>query len=236
MAALPKIQEWKQQSVEDTQRKIEEDNAKKRPLIEIYKEKYPKEKPQWPRCDRVTIVAESEFVGEQIPFYNTYKKDGDESKKLFYPNKEYVLPTAPKWSLSLKSPTQLPTDNMKSRDEQYNEKMENMKSAKGLTDKDLMVDVSRSYKLMGERGRYPLKFHKPFDYANTDQYKTNHEQHPDTSPGPTHYWKMKGMDVNALPKDLTEDTEMYGRPAKIYYMNRKRTDFRVYKPMRRSVF
>jgi hypothetical protein len=47
---------------------------------------------------------------------------------------------------------------------------------------------------------------------------------------------MKDIDKNERPKDLVNETEVNGKPTKIYYMNRKRTDFRQYKPMRKSVF
>ena len=44
------------------------------------------------------------------------------------------------------------------------------------------------------------------------------------------------MDTNSVPKELQEEKEINGKMTKIYYMNRKRTDFREYKPMRKSVF
>ena len=47
---------------------------------------------------------------------------------------------------------------------------------------------------------------------------------------------MKDIDTNARPKEVEEATEVNGKPGKIYFMNHKRTDFRQYKPMRRSVF
>lgn len=237
-ASLPKIQEWKANAIEDAQKKIEEMKSKERPKIEIYKERYTKEKPQWPRCDRVTIVADSEYVGEQIPFYNTYAKKGEEpdKKKLFYPKKEFTWKKAPVWSFDNKSPTKLPTENMQTRDALYKEKIDNMKSAKNIQDKDLLIDIDRSYKLMNKRGKYPLTFHKPFDYAGTEQYKSNKEQHPDYSPGPQHYWKSKEFDTNSIPKEMSEEKEVNGKNIKIYYMNRKRTDYRIYKPTRGSVF
>ena len=38
------------------------------------------------------------------------------------------------------------------------------------------------------------------------------------------------------PKEVQEEKEIYGKPGKIYFMNHKMTDFRTYKPMRKSVF
>ena len=152
------------------------------------------------------------------------------------PKKEFTWRKAPVWSFDNKSPTKLPTENMQSRDAMYKEKIDNMKSAKNLQDKDLLIDIDRSMKAINRRGRYPLTFHKPFDYASTEQYKANREQHPDYSPGPQEYFKSKELDTNAIPKEAQEEKEMNGKTVKVYYMNRKRTDFRIYKPMRGSVF
>ena len=113
---------------------------------------------------------------------------------------------------------------MKAKQELYDQKIDHLKSAKNLTDKDLNIDVMRSYDAIRNRGRYPLIIHKPYDYANTDQYKLNKEQHPDFTPGPSHYWRMKDMDTNSVPKELQEEKEINGKMMKIYYMNRKRTD------------
>ena len=234
--ALPKIQEWKVNAIEEAQRHIDEQKEKERPILEIYKEKYTKEKPQWPRCDRVTIVADSEYCGEQVPYWNTFAKEGEEvdKKKLFYPKKDLTWKRAPSWPIKKK--VEPPKDQIEARNALLTEKIDNLKSAKGLTDKDLQIDIDRSHKLIEKRGKYPLTFHKDFDYRNTEQYKLREEQHPDYSPGPQHYWKNKGMDVNERPKELTEEKEEHGKNIKVYYMNRKRTDFRVYKPMRSSVY
>ena len=97
VASLPKIQEWKVNAIEDAQKNIEEMKSKERNKLDVYKERYTKEKPLWPRCDRVTIVADSEYVGEQIPFYNSYVKQGEEpdKNKLFMPRKEVTMRRAP---------------------------------------------------------------------------------------------------------------------------------------------
>ena len=48
---------------------------------------------------------------------------------------------------------------------------------------------------------------------------------------------MKDLDTNSIPKVLTEEKEIVpGKPGKIYFMNHKRTDFKQYKPLRKSVF
>ena len=183
-------------------------------------------------------MSDAEYVGERIPFYNTFAKEGEtiDKKNLFYPNKEPCLHKAPIWSFQFKKRTPFPNDQMAARESAFKERVENYKSGKNLTDKDLMIDVSKSYETVRNRGRYPLIIHKPFDYAGTDQYKLNKEQFPEFSPGPDYYWKMAGMDTNERPKQVEEEKEIDGKTRKVYYMNRKRTDFRISKPMRSSVF
>ena len=51
-----------------------------------------------PKCDRIFFVSDAEHVGEKMPFYNTYRKEGDDGaqsegegkkkkeKKLFFPS------------------------------------------------------------------------------------------------------------------------------------------------------
>jgi hypothetical protein len=236
---LPKIQPWKENGIENAKQKIEEAKSKVKTQWEKDKERYPKEKPWWPRADRVTVTSEAEYCGECVPFYNSSNKDEDEkdkNKKLFFPKKDFCLRRAPIWSFQGKNPTKLPTESMKSRDDMINEKIENFKGSKNITDKDLQIDVIGSHEKIRRRGRHFFEYKKPYDYANTEQYKLNKEQFPSFSPGPTHYWKMKDIDKNERPKEVQEDTEFNGKPSKNYFMNHKRTDFRQYKPMRRSVF
>ena len=236
---LPKIQPWKENAIEQAKTKIEEDKSKVKTQLQKDLEKYPKEKPWWPRADRVTVTSEAEYLGESTPFYYNNSKDGGEDKKdkkLFFPKKEFVLRRAPAWAFQGKNPTKLPTDNMRAKEDLIKDKIENLKNSKNITDKDLQIDVIGSHEKIRRRGRHFFEYKKPYDYANTEQYKSNKEQHPSFSPGPTHYWKMKDIDTNARPKEVEEATEINGKPAKNYFMNHKRTDFRQYKPMRKSVF
>ncbi len=236
---LPKIQPWKENAVEEANKKIEEDKSKVKTQLQKDLEKYPKEKPWWPRADRITVTSDAEYMGENVPFYYNNSKDEGEDKKgkkLFYPKKEFVLRRAPAWAFQGKNPTKLPTDNMKAKEDLIRDKIENLKNSKNLTDKDLQIDIMGSHEKIRRRGRHFFEYKKPYDYANTEQYKSNKEQHPSFSPGPNHYWKMKEIDSNIRPKEVEEATEINGKPGKIYYMNHKRTDFRQYKPMRKSVF
>jgi hypothetical protein len=92
----PKYDE-KIQWIEKAQERIKEfneKNSKKDQQAEI-KEKYAKYG-SLPKCDRILFVADAEHVGEKLPFYNTYVKEGDEEqivdkknkkqKKLFFPS------------------------------------------------------------------------------------------------------------------------------------------------------
>ena len=238
---LPKIQPWKENAIEDAKRKIEEDKAKIKTQFQKDLEKYPKEKPWWPRADRITITSEAEYMGENVPFYYNNSKDGGDEKdkkNLFFPKKEKLMRRAPIWSFQGKNPTKLPTDNMKARDDLIKEKIENLKNSKNLTDKNLEIDVIGSHEKIRRRGRHYFEYKKPYEYFNTEQYKSNKEQHPSFSPGPTHYFKLKKneVDTNTRPKEVEEATEVNGKPSKNYYMNHQRTDFRQFKPLRKSVF
>jgi len=213
---LPKIQPWKENAIEEAKRKMEEDKGKIKSQYQKNLEKYPKEKPWWPRADRITVTSEAEYMGENVPFY--------------YNNRI--------WSFQGKNPTKLPTDNMRARDDLIKEKIENLKNSKNLTDKNLEIDVIGSHEKIRRRGRHFFEYKKPYEYFNTEQYKSNKEQHPSYSPGPTHYFKLKKneVDTNVRPKEVEEATEINGKPSKNYYMNHQRTDFRQYKPLRKSVF
>ena len=179
-------------------------------------------------------------MGENVPFYYNNSKDEGEgkNKNLFFPKKEKLMKRAPAWSFQSKNPTKLPTDNMKTRDDLIRDKIENLKNSKNLTDKNLQIDVIGSHEKIRRRGRHFFEYKKPYDYANTEQYKSNKEQHPSFSPAPNHYWKTKKteIDINVRPKEVVEATEVNGKPSKIFYMNHQRTDFRQFKPLRKSVF
>lgn len=235
-ATLPQIPEWKTEGIQSVQTKMEEDEKAKKPYEQKVKEKYTKEKPLWPRCDRITILADAEFVGEQIPFYNTFKKEGDDpkSKKIFFPSKEFTWKKNPIWSI--KKPSELPNEQMKARDGILGEKFEALKDKRNLKDDELMVDVYRSIRLTDARGCYPMKIFPPFNYQ-TDQYKLAREGKPEFSPGPDKYWTTLPYNGKRTQKQEDEqEKEGLSQEKKIYYCRRGKTDKRVYKPMRSSVF
>ncbi|MCQ2820847.1 MAG: hypothetical protein MJ252_26615 [archaeon] len=89
-ASMPKIFEWRVKAIEDATARKEEAEKNKRSKIEKDLEKY-KGKPGWPRCDRINIMADAEYVGEQIPFYNSPSKEGEKVEKLFFPNVSIII-------------------------------------------------------------------------------------------------------------------------------------------------
>ena len=189
MANLPKIQPWKEGPIEDAKKNIEEQRSKEKTQYQKNIERYSKDKPQWPRCERVSVLSDAQHIGEMLPFYYTYHKEGEEidKKKLFFPSKKITWRRAPVWSMQNKSPTKLPTDNMKARDDAIKDKIDQLKSNKNITDKDINGDVIESYAKVKNHGRNYMSYKKPYDYGNTEQYKLNLEKFPRYSPGPQHY-------------------------------------------------
>lgn len=83
-----KITDEKQDIIDKTKEKFDEIAKEMQNADKKIKDHYRKF-PQSPRCDRVNILSDAMYCGEQIPFYNTfYKEEEDRSAKkaLFYPN------------------------------------------------------------------------------------------------------------------------------------------------------
>lgn len=120
-------------------------------------------------------------------------KDNNEKKNLFNPkiNFSSKFIRSPSWSFQNKNPMKIPNEQMENKMNIYKDKIENLKNQKNLSEKDLMIDVMRSYDLIKKRGIFLFTIRKPFDYSKTEQYKLNKENHPEFSLGPTHYWKSK---------------------------------------------
>jgi hypothetical protein len=93
----PKYDE-KIQWIDKAKERIKEFETKnKKDKIEVIKEKYAKFG-SLPKCDRIFFVSDAEHQGEKMPFYNTYRKEGEDEaqsegegkkkkeKKLFFPS------------------------------------------------------------------------------------------------------------------------------------------------------
>ena len=96
MIASEANQSHKQELVDKIKEQMEEDEKNKKTLTEKNKERYTKNNPQMSRCDRITVVADAEYCGEQVPFYHTfYGEDEDESERR---KKPLCFPTIDKTS------------------------------------------------------------------------------------------------------------------------------------------
>lgn len=82
--------EDKEDLINTIKENAEEDRKKKEITFEKrMKARYKGGRCQSARCDRITHIDEVEFLGEEIPFYKTALKEGEDSKgkpKLFYPD------------------------------------------------------------------------------------------------------------------------------------------------------
>lgn len=76
--------------------------------------------------------------------------------------------------------------------------------------------------------------YQKFEFEKTDQYINSKEQSPIKSPGPQAYWRtpVGYLDIGKKrSKSVEEETDSLNG-----YMPRERTDKRVYKPMKKSIF
>lgn len=144
---------------------------------------------------------------------------------------------APIWQFENKNRLIGQNDQMKQRDSNFVEKVSNYMSSKNLKPEDLFIDVQKSHNLLNKRGHYPMTIAKSTDYTQEEHYKNAREQRPEYSPGPTAYWQMPPHTEDTNTKPIAPGTTtVHGKEAKIYYLNRKRTDFCISKPLRKSVF
>ena len=233
----PEYSEYMQGFVEDIQEKVKQEESEKVDPIEKIKKRY-QQKPQTSRCDRVSVVSEAQYLGEQVPFYNTYvPEDGEiDKKKLFFPSKHYTWKRAPAW----KYPKDIGpnVEFQREEKERLKEKIEEYMSDKDLKKEDLWINVVKSYHKVTHHGELPIKFQPIYKVLETEQYTSMLEKQPRIYIGPQQYWKMPKETFSrykAKKPNLSSITDDNGN--KIYYMDRKKTDKRVYSAgMRKSVY
>lgn len=236
----PPYPEYKSEAIEDVKAHIEENKkAKEITFIQKMKERYTKDRPQTSRCDRVTVVADAEFVGEQIPFYNTPPTDdngGDKKKqKLFYPDKTCTWHRSPAWKYP--KPYFQGNPNTKLKEDEHKEKVDEYLSSKGMTEKDLQIDIRKSFYNVTHHGNILYKMVPRTKYKEEEHYMQAKENNPTVYVGPQHYWRMPKESRNpkknkAMMQEMTDD-----QGNKVYYMDRRKTDKFVYKSgMRKSVY
>ena len=210
------IPEYKMNAIEQVKDKIKAFEEQKENNIK-------RGKPNFSKCDRVTIVAEAEFVGEQIPFYNTAKnKNGEiDNNKLFYPKK--IFKKSPSWSIGPKNPIKKKEENpfIKARNEKLEEKAKMVIEKQKGDNKNLNGDVMNSYNLVHNRGKLPIIFRKKFKYEDTEQYKSAKEKNNYDTPAPNTYWD-DGKSIVKIRKNIDDEQ------AKKYVMTREKTFKRLY--------
>ena len=235
---LPKYSDYMQNFVDTIIDKVKQEESEKKDPIEKIKIKY-KHKPQTSRCDKISVVSEAQYLGEQYPFYYTYTSEGEEvdKKKLFFPSKNYTWKKAPIWSY----PKNIgPNVEYKNEYEQkMKEKMEEYMTSKDLKKEDMWINVVNGFHKLNHHGELQIKFQPEYKMKETEQYQAFLEKSPKKYIGPQQYWK--------LPKETFSRYNKYKKPNishitddngnKIFYMDRKRTDNRVYSAnLRKAVY
>ena len=230
----PAYFEWVQDSVDAAAEKIKTEMEGREDPIEKIRKRY-KDKPQTARCDKISVISEAQYLGENVPFYNTFVPEGEEldKKKLFWPSKNYTWKRAPTW----KYPKDIGgnEEHKKEVQEQLKEKIEEYMTDNDLKKEDLWINVVNGYHKLTHHGELPIKFQPIYKVLETDQYKTMLENQPRIYIGPQQYWKMPKENFKQKKQNISHITDDNGR--KVYYMNRKKTDKRVYSAgMRKAVY
>jgi hypothetical protein len=233
----PEYREYMESAIEDIKQKIQDEEKAKEDPIEKIRKRY-KHNPQTSRCDRVSVVSEAQYLGEQVPFYNTYVPEGEEldKKKLFFPSKELTWRRAPAWKYPKDIGPNVEYQNEEK--ERLKEKVEEYMNDKDLKKEDLWINVSKSFHRVTHHGELPIKFQPIYKMHETEQYVAMLENQPRVYIGPQQYWKMPKETFTRKGQkkpNLSSITDDNGN--KIYYMDRKKTDKRVYSAgMRKAVY
>ena len=230
--------DYMQTFVDSAIEKIKRDESEKIDPVEKMRKKY-KHKPQTSRCDKISVVSEAQYLGEQYPFYYTYTPEGKEvdNNKLFFPTKKLTWKKAPIWSYPKNIGPNV--EYKKDQEEKRKEKMEEYMTSKDLKTEDLWINVIKGFHKLNHHGELLMKFQPEYKMKETEQYVAYLEKSPKKYVGPQQYWK--------LPKETFSRFVRYKKPNvshitdddgnKVYYMDRKRTDKRVYSAnMRKAVY
>lgn len=235
--------EEKEDMIDDIKERMEEDRKQKEiPFEKRMKNKYKGERCQTARCDRITIVADAEFVGEQLPFYNTVHNDNEpqNKQKLFFPDKTCTWKRAPTWKFNT---LKAKNEHLETKEEALREKTEEYMNNNELEAKDLWVNVPKSFHNVKHHGELLMKFYPKTKVEEEEHYQQCREENPIVQIGPQQYWKMPKMPKGKNPAKMTYEKLVGSGPEedksgnKVYYMDHKITDKRVYKPaMRKCVY
>ena len=229
----PEYPEYKQDAVDVAiENKKNDEEAKIDPIKKMI-QKY-KGKPETARCDKISVVSEAQFLGEQVPFYDTYVKEDEtlDKNKLFFPKKDFTWHKAPIW----RYPKNLEkTEQKTNAEEQFKEKIEELMNNKDWKKEDVWINLDKGFHQMIHHGELLIKFQPEYKMKDTEQYAAALEKNPKVYIGPQQYWKMPKETFSKKKANLSSITDDNGN--KIYYMDRKKTDKRVYSAgLRKAVY
>ena len=172
-----------------------------------------------------------------MPFYNTFVREGKvlNKKKLFFPSRNYTWKRYPSWKYP--KPIGGNEEHKKEVEENIKEKVEEYMTDKNLKKQDLWINVREGFRKITHHGEILLKITPEFKYMDVEQYKTCKENNPNVYIGPQQYWKMpkENFRKGSAKRSMSTITDDKGN--KIYYMDRKKTDQRVYiAGLRRAIY
>ena len=217
------IPEYKQSAIEQVKEKIKNNEYK-----------HSQGKSNWSKSIRIMYNADSEYLGEQYPFWNPNTKEEDKKKAEFSPNKMKLMRKYPSWSIGPKKKEDSTNENasqyIKARDERLEEKANAVLEKMGVDKKGYIQDPVLSYHKVNKHGFLPHIIRKVNDFTNTEQYKASLEKRKPETPAPNSYWD-DGKSKVKLRKNIEDDQ------AQKYIMSREKTDKKLYvSGMRKSVF
>ena len=210
------IPQYKQNAIEQVLEKMKNNDIHHKPFTG---------KSNWGKSERILYNSEYEYLGEQIPFWNNNSKEEDKKKSEFYPMRLKILRRSPSWSFGPAKKDDATKEQasqyIKARDERLEEKANSVFEKMGIDKKKYQVNSVESYNKVIKHGMLPILFRKPFNYKDTDQYKSAMENRSFESPAPNLYWD-DGKSRVKLRKNVDEDQE------KSWVMSRDRTYRSIY--------
>ena len=210
------IPQYKQNAIEQVIEKMKNDVINHKPFTG---------KSNWGKSDRILYNSEYEYLGEQIPFWNNNSKEEDKKKSEFYPMRLKILRRSPSWSFGPAkkddNTKEQASQYIKARDERLEEKAKLVFEKMGIDKKKYQVNAVESYNKVIKHGMLPVLFRKPFNYKDTEQYKSAMENRSFESPAPNLYWD-DGKSRVKLRKNVDEDQE------KSWIMSRDKTYRNIY--------
>ena len=217
------IPEYKQNAIEQVTEKIKSNEYKPH-----------QGKSNWGRCARIMYNADSEFMGEQVPFWNPNTKEEDKKKQEFQPNKIKFMYRDPLWTIGPEkkddTTSQDASNYIKARDERLEEKANAVLEKMGVDKKKYRIEAVESFHKVDKHGFLPLVIRKPYDYAGTEQYKATLEKRNSETPAPNTYWD-DGKSKVKIRKNVEDDQ------AQKWVMPREKTYKKLYvSGMRKSVY